>query len=240
MARGDYHARGHVDRRPEAQNGPPLGTGIGRFRRPRATPGQPCSDCTRLRRPDAQRRRPSARVSPAADRWPRPSAGGIPLRHQQPVLAVGDHRRRSRRPGVATTGVPEASASRTTLGSPSTLPASSRIDGTTATSAAASASGTRPRWAASRGSGRDRRHRPSPGRGARSSASRSPCAGQHHLHRRVARDQRGHRVDQVLEPLLLHEPPTATTSGTSAATPSSARPAGPRLIVAGEALASTP
>ena len=44
--------------------------------------------------------------------------------------------------GVATTGVPEASASSTTFGRPSTLPASSRIDGTTATSAAASASGT--------------------------------------------------------------------------------------------------
>ena len=50
--------------------------------------------------------------------------------------------------GVATTGVPEASASRTTLGSPSTLPASSRMEGTTATSAAASASGTD--WWASR------------------------------------------------------------------------------------------
>ena len=39
--------------------------------------------------------------------------------------------------GVATSGVPEASASSTVFGRPSTLPLSSRTDGTTATSAAA-------------------------------------------------------------------------------------------------------
>ena len=105
--------------------------------------------------------------------------------------------------GVLTSGVPEASASSTVFGRPSTLPLSSRTDGTTATSAAANQAPT-PSCARSPRK-RTRSATPAVTARARSSAARSPspaitrCAGVRAL------DQR-QRVDQVLEALLPDQP----------------------------------
>ena len=75
------------------------------------------------------------------------------------------------------------------------------------------------------------------GRGPRAELSLEVAApGQHHLHLRVPVDQRRHGVDQVLEPLFLHEAPDRDHQRRVRRDAEQGPAAGPRLVVAREAL----
>ena len=103
---------------------------------------------------------------------------------------------------VVTSGVPEASASRTTFGRPSTLPLSSRTDGTTTMSAAARYSPTSilGQVAEKADAFRDAGAlAPAP----RSSSPRVPSPA---MASTAPPARCGQRVDEVLEPFLAHEP----------------------------------
>ena len=105
--------------------------------------------------------------------------------------------------GVATTGVADASASRTTFGSPSTLPASSRTEGHGRDIGGGQPSGDLPL-----------RHRPQPDHAIRDAARcralsqlavEVAAPGQHEAQLRALRGERAGRVDEVLEALLADQ-----------------------------------